>query len=138
MDNSTENEEVVTDNFVVTDEFNKELLENSNVKNLAMRLMRKAVARGFDITNDDAVDEVYEAILAVNERRRFVSSKEQLYETKYDGLILRLAISAISKYGAEGQTSHVENGIHRNYEAGSAYPTSMLQEIVPLAKGVDE
>ena len=137
MDNSTENEEVVIDNFQVEDEFNKELLENDNVKNLAIRLKRKSTSRGFEITNDDAVDEIYDAILAVNERRRFSPTKEKLYETKYDGLILRLAISAISKYGAEGQTSHVENGIHRNYEAGSSYPTSLLQEIVPLAKGVD-
>lgn len=125
------------EDFTVTDEQNKEYLNNENIKRLAITLKRKATARGFEITNDDAVDEVIDAISAVNERRRFIPTDKELYETKYDGLIVRLAICAISKYGAEGQTSHSENGISRGYEKGSSYPLSMLQEIVPLARGVD-
>lgn len=125
------------EDFTVTNSQNKEYLKNENIKNLAVTLKRKAISRGFDITNDDAVDEVIDAISAVNERRRFEPSEEKLYETKYDSLILRMALCAISKYGAEGQTSHSENGVSRSYDGGSTYPKAMLQEIVPLARGVD-
>ena len=123
--------------FEVTDTKNQEYLKNDNIKNLATVLKRKADARGFDITNDDAVDEIMDAIGAVNERRRFEPTEEQLYETRYDGLIVRMALAAIAKYGAEGQTSHSENGVSRAYDGGSTYPKAMLQEIVPLARGVN-
>lgn len=123
--------------FVVQDELNKEFLkEHSNISSLAQTLIRKAQSRGFSINSDDAVDEIRDAIYAVNERRRFTPTDKQLYETKYDGLILRMALCAIAKYGAEGQTSHSENGISRSYDGGSTYPKALLQEIVPLAKGV--
>lgn len=123
--------------FTVTDEQNQKYLENENIKNLSITLKRKATSRGFDISNDDAVDEIIDAIAAVNERRRFEPTETELYETKYNGLIVRMALCAISKYGAEGQTSHSENGVSRSYDGGSTYPKSMLQEIVPLARGVD-
>lgn len=123
--------------FTVTDEQNQKYLENESIKNLSITLKRKATSRGFDISNDDAVDEIIDAIAAVNERRRFEPTETELYETKYNGLIVRMALCAISKYGAEGQTSHSENGVSRSYDGGSTYPKSMLQEIVPLARGVD-
>lgn len=123
--------------FTVTDEQNQKYLKNENIKNLSITLKRKATSRGFDISNDDAVDEIIDAIAAVNERRRFEPTENEPYETKYNGLIVRMALCAISKYGAEGQTSHSENGVSRSYDGGSTYPKSMLQEIVPLARGVD-
>lgn len=123
--------------FTVTDEQNQKYLKNENIKNLSITLKRKATSRGFDISNDDAVDEIIDAIAAVNERRRFEPTEAEPYETKYNGLIVRMALCAISKYGAEGQTSHSENGVSRSYDGGSTYPKSMLQEIVPLARGVD-
>lgn len=120
--------------FTVTSTSNQELINRySNVAILAETLVRKCIARGFSITNDDAVDEIVDAISAVNERRRFIPNEEQLFEEKYNSLIVRLAICAIAKYGAEGQTSHSENGISRGYDGGSTYPKSLLQEIVPLA-----
>ena len=120
--------------FTVTSTSNQELIDRySNVATLAETLVRKCTARGFSITNDDAVDEIVDAISAVNERRRFIPNEEQLFEEKYNSLIVRLAICAIAKYGAEGQTSHSENGISRGYDGGSTYPKALLQEIVPLA-----
>lgn len=113
---------------------NQELINNyPSISELAATLKRKCTARGFTITDDDAVDEIVDAISAVNERRRFTSTSENLYEEKYSSLIVRLAICAIAKYGAEGQTSHSENGISRGYDGGSTYPKALLQEIVPLA-----
>ena len=124
--------------FIVEDDRNKELLiKYENLGNLAETLVRKCKARGFNITNDTALDEIIDAISAVNERRRFKPTEEMLYEEKYDSLIVRLSICAIAKYGAEGQTSHSENGISRGYDGGSTYPKALLQEIVPLAGSPD-
>lgn len=122
--------------FTVEDELNKKFIEEyEDIQLLAKTLIRKANSRGFKITNDDAIDEIKDAISAVNERRRFVPTEKTLYEEKYNGLILRMCLCSIAKYGAEGETSHSENGVSRGYDGGSTYPKSLLQEIVPLAKG---
>jgi hypothetical protein len=120
--------------FTVVDSKNQQIItEYSNIAELAELLKRKCTARGFNIDNDTAVDEIMDAIRAVNERRRFKPTETELFEEKYDSLIVRLSICAIAKYGAEGQTSHSENGISRGYDGGSTYPKALLQEIVPLA-----
>ena len=125
-------------NFIVEDSKNQQIItEYPNIAELAALLIRKCQARGFTISNDTAVDEIMDAIRAVNERRRFKPTEEELFEEKYDSLIVRLSICAIAKYGAEGQTSHSENGISRGYDGGSTYPKALLQEIVPLAGSPD-
>lgn len=125
-------------NFIVEDSKNQQIItEYPNIAELAALLIRKCQARGFAINNDTAVDEIMDAIRAVNERRRFKPTEEELFEEKYDSLIVRLSICAIAKYGAEGQTSHSENGISRGYDGGSTYPKALLQEIVPLAGSPD-
>ena len=50
--------------------------------------------------------------------------------TKYEHLQCEIAVYLLNKRGAEGQTSHSENGIARQYENGDV-PESMLREIVP-------
>ena len=120
--------------FTLESKYNQDLVTKySNLSTLGETLVRKCKARGFNISNDDAIDEIMDAISAVNERRRFIPNDEQLFEEKYNSLIVRLSICAIAKYGAEGQTSHSENGISRGYDGGSTYPKALLQEIVPLA-----
>ena len=59
------------------------------------------------------------------------------FEEIYAGIIIQLAISSISKYGAEGETSHSEGGVSRSYDNASNYPLSLTRKIIPLAKGVD-
>lgn len=121
-------------NFTVEDSRNQEIIiKYPDISILAETLIRKCNARGFSIDNDTAVDEIIDAISAVNERRRFKPTEERLFEEKYNSLVVRLSICAIAKYGAEGQTSHSENGISRGYDGGSTYPKALLQEIVPLA-----
>ena len=125
-------------NFTVEDSKNQQIItEYPSIAELAALLKRKCTARGFNIDNDTAVDEIMDAIRAVNERRRFKPTETELFEEKYDSLIVRLSICAIAKYGAEGQTSHSENGISRGYDGGSTYPKALLQEIVPLAGSPD-
>lgn len=76
--------------------------------------------------------ELDKAAKAINSRRHYIPTEEIPLEEKYNELQIELAISSISRYGAEGQVSHSENGINRSYENGSDYPASMLDNIVPL------
>lgn len=49
---------------------------------------------------------------------------------KYHTLQVEIAAYMMNKRGAEGETQHIENGIHRNYH--SAYiPDDMLRPVVP-------
>lgn len=50
--------------------------------------------------------------------------------TKYEYLQLEIAAYMLNKRGAEGQTSHTENGITRQYENADV-PASMLKAITP-------
>ena len=50
--------------------------------------------------------------------------------TQYDTLQCEIAAYLMNKRGAEGQTSHAENGITRQYE-NADMPSSMLKSVVP-------
>lgn len=54
-------------------------------------------------------------------------------EKKYLSSQISIAIEIYNKRGAEGQTSHNENGISRSYEKGDISP-SLLSRITPIAK----
>ena len=98
---------------------------------------RQLKNRGFDVSNipqEDIYDEIENAIEAVNDRRHFISNDQLLFEKKYKGIVVRLAICAFAKMGAEGQLSHSENKISRTYAGASEYPNDILQEIVPLGR----
>lgn len=48
---------------------------------------------------------------------------------------VEIAAYLLNKRGAEGETSHSENGISRSYEDGDVPPT-LLREIVPYASRI--
>lgn len=50
---------------------------------------------------------------------------------RYELLQCKIAAYLINKEGAEGQTSHSENGVSRSYESGGV-PESMLNQITPM------
>ena len=56
------------------------------------------------------------------------------YEEKYSNLICKMALYSLTKMGAEGETSHQENGINRVYQSANDYPDDLLNEITPLIK----
>ena len=94
-------------------------------------------AKDFNVTNSDKPlleYEVERAIAEINKCRRFTPTNDVLYDKKYESLIIPLCVSAFAKSGAEGQTSHTENGIVRNYTSGGDYPKDMLNGIIPLIK----
>lgn len=60
-------------------------------------------------------------------------------DEEYDGMTvpkryeynqLRIAAFLLNKRGAEGQTQHIENGIHRNYNNADV-PEEMMRGILP-------
>ncbi|MFV0552930.1 MAG: phage head-tail connector protein [Anaerorhabdus sp.] len=55
--------------------------------------------------------------------------------SEYDFLQVEIANYMLAKRGAEGQTSHSENGISRAYESADV-PPSMLSDVVPFVGGL--
>lgn len=49
---------------------------------------------------------------------------------KYQLLQVEIAAYMMNKRGAEGETQHIENGIHRNYH-NAHVPDDMLRQVVP-------
>lgn len=49
---------------------------------------------------------------------------------RYEVLQCQIAAYLINKEGADGQTSHSENGVSRSYESGDV-PESLLRQITP-------
>ncbi len=58
-------------------------------------------------------------------------STQETVPTRYDFLQCEIAAYLWNKRGAEGETSHSENGISRSYENADV-PASLLSEIVPF------
>jgi len=52
------------------------------------------------------------------------------FPERYDMLQVDIANVLIRKAGAEGETTRIENGIHRHYESADI-PQSMLMPIIP-------
>ncbi len=90
--------------------------------------------RMFQLVTDETDSGVVEAYLDVARSRimsrayPFVSDLSLLsFPARYDDLHVRLAIDMWAKRGAEGQSSHNENGINRSYEPQSR----LLAEVIP-------
>lgn len=49
---------------------------------------------------------------------------------RYEYKQIRIAAYLLNKRGAEGETQHIENGIHRNYKS-SDVPEDMLWDVFP-------
>ena len=101
------------------------------------------------MTGEDA-DAVVSAYLSMakmailNRAYPFVSDEElsgMSVPLRYHNLQCEIAAYLLNKRGAEGQTSHNENGINRSYENGGI-PYSMLKQVMPFAAvpggGADE
>lgn len=50
---------------------------------------------------------------------------------RYSSLQIEIAAYLLNKRGAEGQTSHSENGVSRTYENADV-PASMLKSVIPF------
>ena len=110
---------------------------NKKIQDLAKMVQKKAKQRELDIDYEKSLNETIEALLEYYNDRHFKATEDIPYEEEYAGIIVQLAISSISKIGAEGETSHSEGGVSRSYDNASDYPLSLTRKIIPLAKGVD-
>lgn len=107
----------------------------ATINELKDKLQNKLESRGFDnVDIEDIADELERAIKQINRCRHFEATDEKPFDPKYEDMIIPLALTAFAKIGAEGQISHSENGVIRNYTSGGDYPKDMLNEIIPLIK----
>ena len=67
---------------------------------------------------------------AIRNRLYPMEDTEMIIPARYESRMVEIAAYLYNKRGAEGETSHSENGISRSYESGSI-PTSMLSDIIP-------
>ena len=58
-------------------------------------------------------------------------TEETEVPARYDFLQCEIAAYMLNKRGAEGQTSHSENGISRNYESADV-PESLIGAVTPM------
>lgn len=82
--------------------------------------------------NDDALLLMYltDAERAILNRLYPMDDTPHTVPVRYESRLIEIAAYLYNKRGAEGETSHDENGISRSYENGSI-PTSMLSDIIP-------
>lgn len=78
---------------------------------------------------EDCLESAKAAIMA--RRYPFQEWPDEL-ESRYLDLQFRMAMDIYAKIGAEGQTSHSENGINRAWES-SWISEQLLSEVTPLA-----
>lgn len=80
----------------------------------------------------DCLESAKSAIMA--RRYPYEEWPEEL-ESRYLDLQFRCAMDLYNKIGAEGETSHSENGVDRGYES-SWISESLLREVTPVVKVV--
>lgn len=92
----------------------------------------KAMVEDEQVSYSDDVLSTYLSIAGskiINRAYPYRDDKTEV-PAKYEHIQLEIAAYLVNKRGAEGQTSHSENGISRTYENADV-PTSMLKEITP-------
>ena len=93
------------------------------------------------ISPDKASDELLADLLSMaegivlNRRYPFGPPEGATVPKAYEHIQLKIAVELFTKMGAEGQTSHEENGVKRTYEAGDV-SNSLLRQITPLVGSV--
>ena len=73
--------------------------------------------------------------IVLNRRYPYGIPVDATVPAHYEQVQIRIAVELYSKMGAEGQTTHKENGIERAWESAEVSP-SLLKQIVPLCGSV--
>ena len=73
--------------------------------------------------------------IVLNRRYPFGIPENATVPVQYEYVQIRIAVELFSKMGAEGETSHNENGINRVYASADITP-ALLKQIVPLCGSV--
>lgn len=81
--------------------------------------------------SDIELEDILESAKAVILSRRFPFTEPPTeIEERYKDLQIRIAVEMFNKRGAEGETSHSENGVNRTY-ASANVSEDLLKEITP-------
>ncbi len=85
-----------------------------------------------DSTDDESVLRTYLKFAAKKILAKAYPYDKSVTEVpvEYECLQIEIAAYLMNKRGAEGQSSHTENGVKRVYENGDV-PNSMLRSVVP-------
>ena len=114
---------------------------NEKVQALVTKLSTRLQAEDLgaqEFSNEILQMEIQNALLEYYNDRHFTPTNEKPFEDIYAGIIVELAVAALSKYGVEGENYHSEGGVIRTYDNGSQYPLALTRKIIPLAKGVGD
>ncbi len=93
------------------------------------------------ISPDTASDELLVYLLEQSEgiilsrRYPFGAPEGATLSALHEQIQIRITVELFSKMGAEGQITHIENGVHRTWEAADVSP-SLLRTIVPVCGSV--
>ena len=83
--------------------------------------------------NDAQIElELEMAMDTINDIRGYTPTDGQPIEDRYLNLQINMVVEALSKYGAEGEKSHSDNGVSRVYDNASQYSKALLSIIIPL------
>jgi len=100
----------------------------SALSNFKLRLVDVDLTAYSDALLQSILDSAEAIILA--RRFPFGSQSEMHLEDRYKDLQIRIAVDMFNRMGAEGQKTHSENSIQRQWENGWV-SESLLNEIVP-------
>lgn len=90
-------------------------------------------------SGDTTTDETANAYLAAAEKAVInlaypFGDGSELMPEKYDYEQIEIALYMLNKRGAEGETLHIEEGVHRSYEVADI-PVSLRARITPQVGG---
>lgn len=90
-----------------------------------------------DEASDDILQETLKAAegIVLNRMYPFGYEDGATVPTRYESIMLQIAVELFSRRGAEGQIGHKENGTDRTWEAGDVSP-SLLKRIHPMCGSV--
>ena len=98
-----------------------------------MTQLERLKIRITEVDDDNMLEDILESAKAVILSRRFPFGEQPTeIEDRYKDLQIRIAVEMFNKQGAEGETSHSENGVSRTYSSASV-SEELLREITPKA-----
>lgn len=107
--------------------------------NTQFEILKTKLRKEENITDED-ISNLLECskLIILNHRYPFQDypkddSGNYVLEDRYNDLQIRIALELFAKEGVEGQISHGENGVVRNY-ASAGISASLINEITPKAK----
>lgn len=98
---------------------------------------KKAMLMVITGEQDDTVLSTYLSLAASKVLTRAYPYDPTITEVpdRYAAVQVEIAAYMLNKRGAEGQTSHSENGVSRSYEDGDI-PQTLLRQITPMVRVV--